>query len=221
MLTRRPRFPRALAAAAVLLSLPSVAAASEWQMTPMVGITFRGNTSLVDIENATGATHKEIGGAVTVLSQGIFGAEGVVSFTPGFFHVDRPKGRDGDPLPTAGLVTSSYAFSAMGNVVIAAPRRYTEYFLRPFVSAGVGVLRVSVTDKVGLGQTATGTRAGFNIGGGAVGFLTEHTGVRFDLRYYTNIHRQAPRGAAVGPVHVRYMVASIGLVFRRHAGRIP
>jgi opacity protein-like surface antigen len=208
---------RALAAASlmVLASLP--AAASEWQITPMLGVTFRGNTSLVDIQNATGATHKEFGGEVTVLSQGIFGAEGVVSFTPGFFHVDRPKGRDGDPLSTAGLVKSSYAFATMGNVVVAAPRRYTEYFLRPFVSAGLGVVRASVTDAVGLGQTATGTRLGFDIGGGAVGFLTQHTGVRFELRYYSNVHSSAPRGAAIGPVHLRYMVASIGLVFRSHA----
>jgi hypothetical protein len=211
---------RELVAAWLLLLAPCVAAASEWQITPMIGVTFHGNTSIVDIENATGAAHKEFGGAVTVLSQGIFGAEGVVSITPGFFHVERPS-RDGEPLGTAGLVTSSYAFAAMGNVVIAAPRRYTEYFLRPFVSAGVGVLRASVTDKAGLGQTATGTRAGFDIGGGAVGFLTEHTGVRFDLRYYSNLHHSPPRGAAVGPVHLRYMVASIGLVFRRHASRLP
>jgi Outer membrane protein beta-barrel domain len=210
---------RALAAASLLLWVPSTAAASEWQMTPMLGVTFRGNTSLVDIQNATGATHKEFGGAVTVLSQGIFGAEGIVSITSGFFHVDRPKSRDGDPLPTAGLVTSSYAFAAMGNLVVAAPRRYTEYFLRPFVSAGFGLLRASVTDKAGLGESHT--RAGFDVGGGAIGFLTEHTGVRFDLRYYSNVHRSAPLGAAVGPVHLRYMVASIGLVFRSHASRLP
>ena len=210
---------RALTAALFLVSLPSVARASEWQITPMLGVTFRGNTSLVDIQNATGATHKEFGGAFTILSQGIFGAEGVVSWTPGFFHVDRPKGRDGEPLDTAGLVTSSYAFSTMGNIVVAAPRRYTEYFLRPFVSAGFGALRASVTDKAGLGESHT--LLGFDVGGGAVGFLTEHTGVRFDLRYYSNVHRPAPQGAAVGPVHLRYMVASIGLVFRSHTHRLP
>ena len=218
MVTFRSVVLRALAAASLLVSAPALAGASEWQITPMLGVTFRRNTSIVDIQNATGATHKEFGGAVAVLSKGIFGAEGIVSITPGFFHVDRPK-RDGEPLPTAGLVKGSYAFATMGNVVVAAPRRYTEYFLRPFVAAGLGVLRASVTDAVGLGQTHT--RLGFDVGGGAIGFLTQHTGVRFELRYYSNVHRSAPRGAAVGPVHLRYMVASIGLVFRSHASLTP
>ena len=188
--------------------------ASEVHITPMVGMTVRGNTSIVDIQNATHLPHKEIGAAVTVLTKGLFGVEGVVSFTPGFFHADRPR-RDGETLPTSGLVASSYAFAAMGNVVVAAPRRYTEYFLRPFVSGGAGLLRASVTDTAGLGATASGARVGFNIGGGAIGFLTQHTGVRFDLRYYSNVHSSEPRGSAVGgPVHLRYLVLSAGLVFR-------
>ena len=201
-----------------LLALPRPAAA-EWQVTPLLGVTFNGNTTLVDIQHATGATHKEFGGAVTFLSKGILGAEGVLSITPGFFHVDRPHGSEGQPLPTAGLVTSSYTMAVMGNVVVAAPRRYTEYFLRPFVSAGFGVMRASVSDKAGIGES--GTRAGFDIGGGAVGFLTSRTGVRFDIRYYSNVHRPAPQGAAFGPVHLRYLVASIGLVFRSRAPRTP
>ncbi len=187
----------------------------------MLGVTFHGNTSIIDIQNATHLPHKEFGAAVTVLTKGLFGVEGVVSFTPGFFHADRPK-RDGEPLPTAGLVGRSYALAIMGNVVVAAPRRYTEYFLRPFVSAGAGLLRASVTDTVGLGSTASRARAGFNVGGGAIGFLTQHTGVRVDLRYYSNVHSTAPRGATVGgPLHLRYLVLSVGLVFRSHASPMP
>jgi len=187
----------------------------------MLGVTFRGNTSIVDLQNATHLTHKEFGAAVTVLSKGLFGVEGVLSFTPGFFHADRPQ-RDGESLPTAGLITSSYALALMGNVVVAAPRRYTEYFLRPFVSGGAGLLRASVTDSVGLASTASNARMGINVGGGAIGFLTQHTGVRFDLRYYSNVHSSAPRGATVGgPLHLRYLVLSVGLVFRSHASPTP
>jgi hypothetical protein len=195
--------------------------ASEVHITPMLGVTFRGNTSIVDIQNATHLPHKEFGLAVTVLSKGLFGVEGVASITPGFFHAERPRGNDGSALPTSGLIASSYAFAAMGNVVVAAPRRYTEYFLRPFVSAGAGFLRASVTDKVGVGSTASGARIGFNVGGGAIGFLTQHTGVRFDFRYNTNVHTSQPRGSVVGgPLHLRYLVASIGLVFRSHASPV-
>jgi hypothetical protein len=196
--------------------------ASEVHITPMLGVTFRGNTSILDIQNATHLPHKEFGGAVTVLTKGLFGVEGVVSVTPGFFQADRPRGKDGSTLPTAGLVGRSYAFAMMGNVVVAAPRRYTEYFLRPFVSSGVGLLRASVSDKAGLAATAGNARIGFNVGGGVIGFVTQHTGVRFDLRYYSNVHSSEPRGSAVGgPVHIRYLVASIGLVFRTHGSPMP
>ena len=210
---------RALAAVLLWVLVPSPASASELQITPMFGVTFRGNTSIADIQHATGLAHKQFGGAVTWLSNGIFGAEGVVSYTPGFFHADRPKGEDGESLPTAGFVTASYTLAATGNIVLTAPRRYTEYFLRPFVSAGFGLLRASVTDKLGLAQS--GTRAGFDVGGGVIGFFTEHTGVRVELRYYSNTHRSEPSGGAVGPVHLRYLVASIGLVFRSHATPMP
>ena len=186
----------------------------------MLGVTFRGNTNIVDIQNATHLSHKEFGAAVTVLTKGLFGVEGVLSFTPGFFHADRPQ-RDGEALPTAGFIGRSYALAVMGNVVVAAPRRYTEYFLRPFVSGGAGLLRASVTDAATLGSIASGARVGFNVGGGAIGFLTQHTGVRFDLRYYSNVHSSEPRGATVGgPLHLRYLVLSVGLVFRSHAGPV-
>ena len=60
--------------------------------------------------------------------------------------------------------------------------------------------------------------AGFNIGGGAIGFLSKGTGVRFDLRYYGTIHG-TDQGPIVtvgdGLVRLHYMTASIGLVIRR------
>jgi hypothetical protein len=103
----------------------------------------------------------------------------------------------------------------MGNVVLTAPQKWTEYFLRPFVSGGLGLMRVSKGDTVGIFPT-TLNLAGYNIGGGAVGFLTRNTGVRFDLRYYSTI-----KGTDHGPitlndplVRVRYMTLSVGLVIR-------
>jgi hypothetical protein len=60
--------------------------------------------------------------------------------------------------------------------------------------------------------------AGFNIGGGAVGFLSQRTGVRFDVRYYGTLHGtdHSDQGAiSNGLVRLHYMTASIGLVIRR------
>lgn len=189
---------------ACVAALASPAAAAEWHIAPMVGLTFRGNTSIVDSEQASGNTHPSIGGAVALLGGGIFGVEGITSLTPGFFQAD------------SSLVTSSRTFTLMGNAVLTAPRRLTEYSLRPYVSGGVGLLRVSKDEGQQGVFTLQRNFAGLNIGGGAVGFLTAHTGLRFDLRYYSLLHGyDLGAQARENPAHLRYMTLSVGLVLRR------
>jgi hypothetical protein len=59
---------------------------------------------------------------------------------------------------------------------------------------------------------------GYNIGGGAVGFFSKRTGVRFDLRYYNNVTSPVPSpdsSVCIGPCQLRYMTASVGVVLRR------
>jgi hypothetical protein len=104
----------------------------------------------------------------------------------------------------------------MANGVLTVPRRWTEYFLRPFVSAGFGMLRASQTQKINV-LSYHAAMAGFNIGGGAIGFFSKGTGVRFDLRYCGTLHGtdQGPIALGDGLVRLHYMTASIGLVIRR------
>jgi hypothetical protein len=103
----------------------------------------------------------------------------------------------------------------MGNLVLTTPRKWSEYNLRPLVSGGFGFLGVSRTDNV---FPDTWNTPAFNIGGGAVGFFTKRTGIRFDLRYYNSIHK-GDEGCPVASIppgcHVRYMTASVGVVIRR------
>jgi hypothetical protein len=194
---------KVLAACCLSLLAAAQPAAAEWQFTPFLGLTFRGNTTLVDLEHATGNVHPAFGGAVSLLGSGIVGAEGLLTITPHFFQ------SSGD------FVESSRLTELMGNVVLTVPRRWTEYFLRPFVSAGFGVVRVSKTDQQDVLPIHTHF-ASFDIGGGAVGFLSQRTGVRFDVRYHTTVHgTEAAPGVANGDAHLRYLTAAIGVVIRR------
>jgi len=104
----------------------------------------------------------------------------------------------------------------MGNVVVTAPRRWAEYNLRPFLSGGVGVIRTSRIEFNNVFSIDESFNA-FNIGGGAMGFFSERTGVRFDLRYYRTMRGQPEETdvAAFGRTRLRYMTASIGVVIRR------
>ena len=192
---------RALAACCLFVVASAQTAAAEWHFTPMVGTTFLGETSLVDSDLAAGNVHRNFGGAVALLGKGVFGVEGLVVWTPGFF-TGRPE----------GLVKRSRSIAAMGNVMVTTPRRWTEYSLRPFISGGLGVIHTSTTEDVFPDNRVI---PAFNIGGGAIGFLSKRTGLRFDLRYYSNLVRSDEGNVSFGPVHIRYMTASVGVVLRR------
>lgn len=202
---------RALAICCLLLATSVREAAAEWQFTPMVGLTMFGRTSIVDTRSATDNRHLNLGGSVALLSAGLVGAEVMAIWTPGFFETDEPFVTGPDGLP--GLrVSGSRAISLMGNVVLTAPRRWTEFSLRPFVSGGVGLMHVRKVDE-GI-FTISSNLPGFNIGGGAIGFLTDRTGLRFDVRFHSTLNGSDEGPVSFGDVNLRYVTATIGLVFR-------
>ena len=192
-------------------------AAAEWQFTPTIGFTFAGTTTLLDFQQAVGKRHAGFGGNVTLLGEGVIGGEVLVVFVPGFFETARtPLSADVARVE----LESSRTIAAMANLVLTTPRKWTEYGLRPFVSGGFGVLHSSETFQaiavtpVVLFPVNAGM-AGFNIGGGAVGFLTNRTGIRFDVRYYSSLHDTEKGPMAIGLARLHYMTASVGLVMRR------
>jgi hypothetical protein len=181
-------------------------AAAEWHITPTIGLTFASNTSLVDIDHGTDRVHPNVGATISFLGAGVLGLEGVVVLTPGFYKGDEV------------FIESSRSLVVMGNVMLAAPRRWTEYNLRPFVSGGIGLLDASYQQRFEGLPPQTLKRPGFNIGGGAIGFFSPRTGVRFDFRYYSNLPGQRVGGLiplTSDRVHLRYMTVSVGLVLRR------
>lgn len=195
-------------------------ARAEWHFTPTLGFTFGGSTTLVDLQHGTGKRHSNFGGIVSHFGKGVIGVEGIVIYSRHFFEFDGPRD-PADPVPVP--IAKSYTVSATADVVLTVPRKWTEYFLRPYVSGGFGLLRAVSIDQppqTGSDQVlpVTSTMPGFSIGGGAIGFLTQNTGVRFDVRYHGGLRRDpgSNAGNVLGPeLHLRYMTAEIGLVFRR------
>jgi hypothetical protein len=213
----RRRFFKVFAAGLFFALTFPPSAAAEWHFTPTIGWTFAANTSLLDPDHGTSKVHWNFGGSVTLLGGGILGVEGMVNWTPGFFE----GGDVGDEV----IVRKSHTVAYMGNVMLTTPRKWTEYSLRPFVSGGFGVLGFSRTEYKNVFPDQ-GYVAAFNIGGGAIGFLSKRTGLRFDLRYYSNLKPSAPGsgiqepGSGQGPIsigsaHLRYMTATVGVVIRR------
>jgi hypothetical protein len=203
---------KALALCAVLLLLLPSTVRAEWHFTPMVGLTMLGSTTILDPQLATDKRHGNFGGAVSFLTDGWLGAEVISIWTPGFFENDGPTSELEPTLPVR--IDSSRTVSLMANVVLTTPRRWTEYFLRPYVSGGLGLMHIHLKEPLDF-FSVNFNRAGFNVGGGAVGFLTQRTGLRFDVRYHSTLRETDPGDIALGPIRMRYVTATIGLVFRR------
>ena len=201
-----------LAVCAVLIAGSPRAASADWLFTPLVGLTFKGDTTLadlgtVDFEPASSKIHWNFGGTVTWLGNGPLGAEGLFVYTPGFFEA-------GD---SPGPISSSHTMALMGNIVLAAPRGWNEYGLRPLVSGGFGLLQATAKDLDEVELFAKPVNLwGYNIGGGAVGFLSDRIGLRFDLRYFSEVRpKDDPEiDFSFGPVELSYWTTSIGVVIR-------
>jgi hypothetical protein len=213
------RLLRVAACSALCLLLAPRPARAEWHFTPVFGATFAGSTTLLDLQHGTGKRHVNFGGIVSHFGDGVIGVEGVVIYTRHFFQFDGPV-EPGSVAPPD--IAKSYTLSATGNVVLTVPKRLTEYFLRPYVSGGFGVIRAVSIDQPSPVEevevfSVRSTMPGFTIGGGAIGFLSQNTGIRFDVRYHGGLRREPrPSETVIEPeLHFRYMTAEIGVVIRR------
>jgi hypothetical protein len=187
----------------VLWSRPSIGA--ERQVRPLVGVTFRGTTTfLVDLENAVGSPNPVIG-VEAVLIGNIVGIEADVGWAPGLFESGGQN-----------LVSKSGATTITGNVIVAAPRKLTEYTLRPYVVAGAGVMHVSADDVLRVLRVSTALTA-YDVGGGVVGFLTNRVGVAWDVRRFGTLKAAKVEPGLSNPVGVGKLAfwrASMALVVR-------
>jgi hypothetical protein len=68
-----------------------------------------------------------------------------------------------------------------------------------------------VTDNLGL--VSTRNLGGFNLGGGAMGFVTKRTGVKWDLRYVRG-SGSSDTGIAFGSPRIHFWRATMALVIR-------
>ena len=187
-----------LLACALVVFSPELVAA-EWQVRPFIGVTFGGDTTFV-LNEAAGDSHRVFGVSGGWLGE-VVGIEGDLGYSPGFF--DSPR-----------LVLSSRVTTATANVVVALPRRWTRYTLRPYVAAGGGVMRVRSEDRITGGLLGVDrTLPTMNVGGGATGFFTDRVGVNWELRYFRSFSRE-PTGVSIGDEQLSFWRATMALALR-------
>ena len=191
-----------MALAGVLAAAP--ARAADRQFRPFVGLTFDGSSTFVDLtgQNAPSQPHITFGANMAVLGE-IFGVDVDAAYTPGFFEAGN-----------ADLVLKSSVTTVTGNVVIALPRKWSEYSLRLYFVGGGGIMRVREEDYFQVYNIAR-TMPAMDLGVGALGFLTNRVGLSWELRRFQRIGGPPPlTGITVGPEQVSYWRAHMALVVR-------
>ena len=193
---------RAAFALAALLFIPGTAAA-DWITTPFFGTTFGVTTNVVVGDPAVGAKKFVFGGSFALLTDGILGLEATASHIPHFFEG-----------ASDSLVLASGVSTLTGNVILAVPQAITGYSLRPYVSGGVGLLHASSRDATAL-LILDSNLLGLTIGGGAIGMLSNATGMRFELRHTRNVtFDDSAVTNSGGATRISFWQATVGVVYR-------
>jgi hypothetical protein len=192
---------RLLVLAGGLLLLCGRADAADRQIRGFAGATFGGTTPFVDLEDAAGKLHPTIGASAVFLGE-LFGVDVDVSDVPGFMEADDKH-----------LVLHSRVTTLCGNVVLAAPHRLTEYSLRPYFVAGGGLMRARRITSLSVSDVSAVYPA-FDLGVGAVAFVTPFTGVAWDVRRFQSFNDSAERSSGFDGEHLTFWRATMAVVIR-------
>lgn len=194
---------------AAIAGMAATASAGDSQIRPFVGTTFSGGTQFLDLEAAAPRPHRVYGIAFAWLGD-MFGFDAEVADAPGFLESDDyaalHAGRH--------LVLSSRVTTVMGDFIIAAPRRYTEYVFRPYFVGGGGLMRLHSDDSLSAVPFDRVLPA-FNLGGGAMAFFTDRVGFTGEVRRFQNFyHQTTENGVTLGNERLSFWRATMAFVYR-------
>ncbi|HEY7288464.1 MAG TPA: outer membrane beta-barrel protein [Vicinamibacterales bacterium] len=179
------------------------ASAADKQIRPFIGATFAGDTSFIDLDRVGKRANVVIGVSAVTLGE-VFGVDIDLADAPGYFEGGNEH-----------LVLSSRVTTLTGNVVIAAPRRLTEYVLRPYFVGGAGLMRVYKEDYFGV-FTVDRILPAFDLGAGVLMFFTNTIGVSWEVRRFQNFYRESnePGTTLGGQEQLSFWRAGMSLTIR-------
>jgi hypothetical protein len=180
---------------------------ADYLFTPFIGGAFAGST-VFHTERPSGSTeslgtHLIFGGSAAWLSSGILGVEGDFAYAPRFFEQD-------------GLIVLASTVSTLsGSVIVATPLRVTGYSLRPYLIGGLGLIHTGITYTASIVDPVNDNSLGMNLGAGAIGLLSPRTGLRFELRHFRTLSRDAIESTGERDARLSFWRATIGVIIRR------
>jgi opacity protein-like surface antigen len=170
-------------------------------ISPLIGLDFGGDAQC---PNLTGCEDKKVNASVSFGAMGtLIGFEEEVGYAPNFFG------------KTPGL--SSSVLTLMSNIMVA-PKIGP---VQPYVEGGIGLIKTHVdltsTSTVILPPTIFTTSnngLGWDVGGGVIGFVSTHLGLRGDVRHFRTFQDVTVLGFTLSNPTLNYTRASVGLVLK-------
>jgi hypothetical protein len=145
-----------------------------------------------------------VGASAAWLTSSIFGTEVDFSYAPRFFAGDR----------ALNVVSpGSNVMSLTGNALLTVPLSVTRESLRPYLSAGIGMLHAGADDIASASPIDRNLLA-VSIGGGAIGFLSPRVGVRFDLRTVRSTSTGLNPATLLNEPRLGFWRATVGVAIR-------
>jgi opacity protein-like surface antigen len=191
--------------ALVLMLAPASANAQSWFFSPFVGGNFGGSADFGDFPDGDDEVERRIDfGATLGWNPNVVGFEIDLGWSPNFFE------------NTAGDANFEFGDSnvttIMGNVLFSAPPGSG---IRPYGSAGLGLIRANVSSATGLFNDLATNDLGVNIGGGLNANFNDNVGVRGDLRYFRSLQdNEADNEFDLSLGSFDFWRGTVGLTFR-------
>ena len=166
-------------------------------ISPLIGYDFSGDSGCPELTTLINCEDKSLNISVSFGAMGrVVGFEEEIAYAPSFFG--------------SAPALSSSVLTVMSNFMIA-PKIGP---VRPYALAGVGLIKTHVELTTASLLTTSNNAFGWDIGGGIIGFVSSHVGLRGDIRYFHAFNDLSLLGFTLGnSMKLDFARASAGLVF--------
>jgi opacity protein-like surface antigen len=158
---------RYLAAFAMVFVLGAGSAHGETLLTGFGGVSFGG---------VTDRTRGTFGGSLGFLGGGVLGIEFEFATVPEFFGSGAED-----------VFTDNNVVTLMGSLLLAAPAGP----VRVYGAGGAGIMKTRLADPDRFFDIDSND-FGINVGGGLIGYVSDHVGLRADVRYFRDLQDPVP-----------------------------
>jgi opacity protein-like surface antigen len=179
--------------AAALLCGARTASAQSF-ISPFIGYNFGGDSGCPEVSNCENKT-RNLGVSFGSIGR-VVGAEAEFSFIDNFFG------------ETPGQ--SSHVLTFMGNFMLAPKFG----LIQPYGVIGLGLIKTHAEVTLGGLLESDNNHFGWDIGGGIIGYLGEHVGVRGDVRYFHAFQDLEILGLPIADTKLDFGRVSGGVLFK-------